>query len=58
MVILQDYTDPGALQRRLDARDKHLKDALEAQDKSFLNLGGAILDNHDVGRTKPFKHIN
>ncbi|KAG2210290.1 uncharacterized protein EV154DRAFT_557802 [Mucor mucedo] len=52
VVILRDYTDPGALQRRLDTRDRHLKDALEAQDKSILNLGGAILDNHDSRKMK------
>ncbi|KAG2210291.1 hypothetical protein INT47_003276 [Mucor saturninus] len=48
VAIIQDYTDSGALQRRLDIRNTHLKFALEAQDNGILNLGGAILDNHDV----------
>ncbi|KAI7897010.1 uncharacterized protein EV154DRAFT_557801 [Mucor mucedo] len=52
VAIIQDYTDPGALQRRLDIRNTHLKFALEAQDNGILNLGGAILDDHDSRKMK------
>jgi hypothetical protein len=48
VVVLKDFKDPECLQRRLDAREKHLKDALEANSNGILNLGGAILDNHEV----------
>lgn len=48
MVVLHDYTDPEALNRRLSVRDKHLAGALKAENEGNLLVGGAILDNHEV----------
>jgi len=51
MVVLHDYTDSGALDRRLSVRDKHLQGALKAESEGNLLVGGAILDNHEVRMT-------
>ncbi len=43
-----DYTDEGALQRRLDVRPHHLDGAQELRDNGNYIMGGAILD--DAGK--------
>ena len=43
-----DYTDEGALQRRLDVRPHHLDGAQELRDNGNYVMGGAILD--DAGK--------
>lgn len=48
VVVLHDYTDPEALNRRLSVRDQHLAGALKAESEGNLLVGGAILDNHEV----------
>ncbi|KAL9559811.1 hypothetical protein PS6_000570 [Mucor atramentarius] len=52
MVVLHDYTDSGALDRRLSVRDKHLQGALKAESEGNLLVGGAILDNHESSKMK------
>jgi uncharacterized protein YciI len=43
-----DYTDEGALQRRLDVRQHHLDSSKELRDNNNYVMGGAILD--DAGK--------
>ncbi|OAD03326.1 hypothetical protein MUCCIDRAFT_134023, partial [Mucor lusitanicus CBS 277.49] len=51
MVVLHDFTDSEALNRRLSVRDQHLQGALKAESDGNLLVGGAILDNHEVNMT-------
>lgn len=48
MVVLHDFADSEALDRRLSVRDQHLQGALKAESQGSLLVGGAILDNHEV----------
>ncbi|CAO3606968.1 unnamed protein product [Mucor hiemalis] len=48
VVVLKDFKDPEALQRRLNVREKHLEGTLLAKERGIVNLGGAIFDNHEV----------
>lgn len=41
-----DGTDNGAINRRMEAREKHLKKARELKQKGNLLWGGALLDNN------------
>ncbi len=46
--ILRGYDgiDSGALNRRMEAREKHLEKARELKQKGNLLWGGALLDNN------------
>lgn len=44
MVIGRDGTDPGAKQRRLDARDAHLEGAKKLKAEGKFLAGGAMLN--------------
>ncbi|KAF1799123.1 hypothetical protein FB192DRAFT_1394992 [Mucor lusitanicus] len=52
MVVLHDFTDSEALNRRLSVRDQHLQGALKAESDGNLLVGGAILDNHESSKMK------
>lgn len=47
MVVIRDYTDEGALERRMAARPKHLAMA-ETSYPNYIVCGGAIFDSHEV----------
>ena len=40
-----DYTDSGALERRMNVRPRHLDEAKALKEKSNFIIGGAILDD-------------
>ncbi|HEY4327853.1 MAG TPA: YciI family protein [Mucilaginibacter sp.] len=44
LITAYDYTDTGALQRRMNVRPHHLDGAKELREKGNYILGGAILD--------------
>ncbi|KAF9175201.1 hypothetical protein BGX21_008473 [Mortierella sp. AD011] len=46
IVVARDYTDPDALNRRLNVRSKHLVGAAELKKAGALHLGGALLTDH------------
>ncbi|KAF8515022.1 hypothetical protein BU17DRAFT_51976 [Hysterangium stoloniferum] len=43
-----DYTDAGALQRRLDVRAQHMKAAKGLYDKGLLQIGGGVLHSNGL----------
>jgi len=45
LVTAYDYTDDGALKRRMDVRPHHLDGARELKAKGNFIVGGAILDD-------------
>lgn len=45
LITAYDYTDEGALKRRMDVRPHHLDGARELKDKGNYVVGGAILDD-------------
>ncbi|KAF7729341.1 hypothetical protein EC973_004597 [Apophysomyces ossiformis] len=47
VVVIHDYTDPNALERRMASREAHLAWAKEARKTGDLVCGGAIFDNHE-----------
>lgn len=47
VVIIHDYTDDQALERRMAARQKHLDMAVEAHKTGYILCGGAIFDSHE-----------
>jgi len=48
LITAYDYTDPGALQRRMNIRPHHFESARELKKSDNFIFGGAILD--DEGR--------
>ncbi|CDH50256.1 predicted protein [Lichtheimia corymbifera JMRC:FSU:9682] len=46
LVVIRDYTDEGALERRMAARPKHLAMA-ETSYPNYIVCGGAIFDSHE-----------
>ncbi|HEY2583288.1 MAG TPA: YciI family protein [Mucilaginibacter sp.] len=44
LITAYDYTDTGALQRRMNVRPHHLDGAKELREKGNYILGGAILN--------------
>lgn len=44
LIVAHDYTDAGALDRRLEVRQAHLDNARHAKDKGQFIAGGAMLD--------------
>ncbi|CDS11882.1 hypothetical protein LRAMOSA04078 [Lichtheimia ramosa] len=46
LVVIRDYTDEGALERRMAARPKHLEMA-EKSYPNYIVCGGAIFDSHE-----------
>lgn len=44
LIIARDGRDPGALKRRLAAREAHLAGAEKLQHEGHLLIGGALLD--------------
>jgi uncharacterized protein YciI len=51
LITAYDYTDTGALQRRMDVRPHHLDAAKEMKENGNYVLGGAILNDegHMIG---------
>ncbi|KAI8077776.1 uncharacterized protein BX664DRAFT_389371 [Halteromyces radiatus] len=47
VVMVQDYTDGEALQRRMVARPKHLAMAEKAHETGYILCGGALFDSHE-----------
>lgn len=45
LITAYDYTDAGALQRRMNVRPHHFDEAKELKAKGHFILGGAILDD-------------
>lgn len=45
LITAYDYTDEGALKRRMDVRPHHLDGARELKEKGNYVVGGAILDD-------------
>ncbi|HEY8780434.1 MAG TPA: YciI family protein [Mucilaginibacter sp.] len=45
LITAYDYTDTGALQRRMNVRPHHLDEVRELKAKDHYILGGAILDD-------------
>ncbi|KAJ2375221.1 hypothetical protein IW150_002671 [Coemansia sp. RSA 2607] len=50
VVIINDFTDPDALSRRLAVRESHLAEATRRRQAGTLVSGGAILDSHESGK--------
>ncbi|KAJ1668018.1 hypothetical protein IW140_002451 [Coemansia sp. RSA 1813] len=50
VVIVSDFKDAEALNRRLSVRQMHLAEATNRRKKGSLVSGGAILDSHDDGK--------
>ncbi|KAJ2714838.1 hypothetical protein H4R19_001521 [Coemansia spiralis] len=50
LVVVDDFTDPDALQRRLAARPAHLAGATKSRVQGALSLAGAMLDSHESGK--------
>ncbi|KAJ1934667.1 hypothetical protein FBU59_005630 [Linderina macrospora] len=50
VIVVNDFTDPDALSRRMSVRDSHLAGATCNKNAGFLLSGGAILDSHDSGK--------
>ncbi|KAJ1948908.1 hypothetical protein EC988_004983 [Linderina pennispora] len=50
VIVVNDFTDPDALTRRLSVRDRHLAGATINKNDGFLISGGAILDAHGSGK--------
>ncbi|KAI9260679.1 hypothetical protein BDA99DRAFT_512839 [Phascolomyces articulosus] len=50
LVLIRDFKDPEALNRRLLVRDIHLKEAKKVVDAGELLCGGAVLDSHESGK--------
>lgn len=48
LVVLKDFTDDKALERRLSVRERHLEKARELKLDRVIANGGAIFDNHQV----------
>jgi uncharacterized protein YciI len=46
LITAYDYTDEGALQRRMNVRPHHLDEARKLKDKSNFIIGGAMLNEH------------
>ncbi|KAI8150242.1 hypothetical protein BJV82DRAFT_14258 [Fennellomyces sp. T-0311] len=47
LVVIHDFTDPEALERRMAARDKHIAMA-KANHPEYIVCGGAIFDSHET----------
>ncbi|CAO3639251.1 unnamed protein product [Cunninghamella echinulata] len=47
IVMVNDYTDDQALERRMAARQKHLDMAIDAHETGYILCGGAIFDSHE-----------
>jgi hypothetical protein len=45
LITAYDYTDAGALERRMNVRPHHLDDAKALKEKSNFIIGGAILND-------------
>ncbi|CEP08472.1 hypothetical protein [Parasitella parasitica] len=52
LVMLHDYKDPEALNRRLATREEHLDGARRSESEGKLLVGGAILDDHESSKMK------
>ncbi|KAG0171075.1 hypothetical protein DFQ28_010550 [Apophysomyces sp. BC1034] len=50
LVVVHDYKDEGALQRRLGAREKHLERATKAVKTGSMRCGGPLVDSHENGK--------
>ncbi|KAJ2772357.1 hypothetical protein IWQ56_001410 [Coemansia nantahalensis] len=50
LVLVDDFTDADALQRRLAVRTAHLAGATKCRERGALVLGGAMLDSHESGK--------
>ncbi|KAJ2162992.1 hypothetical protein GGF46_000178 [Coemansia sp. RSA 552] len=50
IVLVDDFSDPGALDRRLASRSEHLVQATRKHEKGVLVSAGAMLDSHESGR--------
>ncbi|KAI8149345.1 hypothetical protein BJV82DRAFT_587659 [Fennellomyces sp. T-0311] len=50
LVLIRDFNDPEALERRLAIRGKHLAEAEKEVAAEKILSGGAILDTHESGR--------
>ncbi|KAF7722489.1 hypothetical protein EC973_003109 [Apophysomyces ossiformis] len=50
LVIVHDYKDKDALQRRLNAREKHLERAKQSLHSGVIQSGGPLLDSHEGGK--------
>ena len=48
LVLIRDFKDSEALNRRLLVRDLHLKEANKVVESGELLCGGAVLDSHKV----------
>ncbi|KAG2220150.1 hypothetical protein INT45_013848 [Circinella minor] len=49
LVLIRDFKDSEALNRRLLVRDLHLKEANKVVESGELLCGGAVLDSHKDG---------
>ncbi|CAO3615007.1 unnamed protein product [Cunninghamella blakesleeana] len=47
IVLIHDYTDDQALERRMAVRQNHLDMAVEAHKTGDMLCGGAIFDSHE-----------
>ncbi|KAI8061062.1 YCII-related protein [Gongronella butleri] len=47
IVLIDDYKDEQALERRLAVRDKHLVSATLEHEQGNLLCGGALFDSHE-----------
>ncbi|KAJ1723747.1 hypothetical protein LPJ53_001915 [Coemansia erecta] len=50
VVLINDFTDPDALSRRMAVRETHLAEATRRRHAGILVSGGAIFDSHESGK--------
>ncbi|KAK3834686.1 MAG: hypothetical protein JOS17DRAFT_737440 [Linnemannia elongata] len=48
IVIARDFTDPEAINRRLEARSKHLVEARALKKSGHIQSGGALFSDHSA----------